>query len=155
MYVYIFRDSAIIAADGRIIHTEDIYSRFNNSNCPALLGKPKFFIVQACRGEETDRSNMMDYQEDELMHESGGNGNELKVKRAKRRWDACDQDSIPITMEPLDQCRPTWEDMIIAYSTIPGMYVLSFHKIYFILQFHEIFNICNQSCLHSFHISIS
>jgi len=114
------RDSAIIAADGRIIHTEDIYSRFNNSNCPALLGKPKFFIVQACRGEETDRSNMMDYQEDELMHESGGNGNELKVKRAKRRWDACDQDSIPITMEPLDQCRPTWEDMIIAYSTIPG-----------------------------------
>ena len=88
-----------------------------------MLGKPKFFIVQACRGEETDRSNMMDYQEDELMHESGGNGNELKVKRAKRRWDACDQDSIPITMEPLDQCRPTWEDMIIAYSTIPGMYV--------------------------------
>ena len=132
MYVYIFRDSAIIAADGRIIHTEDIYSRFNNSNCPALLGKPKFFIVQACRGEETDRSNMMDYQEDELMHESGGTGNELKVKRAKRRWDACD-DSIPITMEPLDQCRPTWEDMIIAYSTIPG-------------NFHEIFKKLIQCC---------
>ena len=111
-----FRDSAIIAADGRIIHTEDIYSKFNNSNCPALLGKPKFFVIQACRGEETDRSNMMEYQEDELMHEAS---NELKVKRAKRRWDACD-DSIPITMEPLDQCRPTWEDMIIAYSTIPG-----------------------------------
>ena len=61
---------------------------------------------------------MESYHEDELMHVEGSNS-EVKVKRAKRRWDACD-DSIPITMEPLDQCRPTWEDMIIAYSTIPG-----------------------------------
>ena len=48
------RDSAIFASDGGHIPTEEIYKKFNNENCPALMGKPKFFIIQACRGDETD-----------------------------------------------------------------------------------------------------
>ena len=28
--------------------------RFNNLFCPALKGKPKFFLVQACRGDDVD-----------------------------------------------------------------------------------------------------
>ena len=38
------RESAIITADGTVIATEEIYKRFNNTNCPGLRGKPKFFI---------------------------------------------------------------------------------------------------------------
>ena len=30
------------------------FRRFNNIFCPDLKGKPKFFIVQACRGEAQD-----------------------------------------------------------------------------------------------------
>ena len=41
-------------ADGRSINLERIYEYFNNKNCPDLKGKPKFFIVQACRGELAD-----------------------------------------------------------------------------------------------------
>ena len=31
-----------------------LYRRFNNEYCPSLKGKPKFFIIQACRGDDYD-----------------------------------------------------------------------------------------------------
>jgi len=106
------RESAIITADGTVIATEEIYKRFNNTNCPGLRGKPKFFIVQACRGDDTD-SGMMD--EEELYQDS----DQIKVKFLKRRREGID--SIPMSIcSELDHARPTWEDMCIAYSTIPG-----------------------------------
>ena len=40
---------------------EYIYEFFNNRNCPLLCGKPKFFIVQACRGDRPDQG--VDYSE--------------------------------------------------------------------------------------------
>ncbi|KAG9259642.1 caspase-14-like isoform X1 [Astyanax mexicanus] len=30
---------------------ESIFEKFNNRNCPAMRGKPRLFIVQACRGD--------------------------------------------------------------------------------------------------------
>ena len=50
------------AANGRIISSDcleldleqDILRRFNNLFCPKLKGKPKFFLVQACRGDDVD-----------------------------------------------------------------------------------------------------
>ena len=42
------------AADGQSINMEYIYEFFNNRNCPLLRGKPKFFIVQSCRGDRPD-----------------------------------------------------------------------------------------------------
>ncbi len=40
------RDGHVYTSDGLVIATESIYEKFNNSNCPALKGKPKFFIIQ-------------------------------------------------------------------------------------------------------------
>jgi hypothetical protein len=45
----------VYAADGQSINMEYIYEFFNNRNCPLLRGKPKFFIVQACRGDRPDQ----------------------------------------------------------------------------------------------------
>ncbi len=43
-------DSGLIySTDGREVSTEWVLRRFNNEGCPALKGKPKFFILQACR----------------------------------------------------------------------------------------------------------
>jgi caspase 2 len=39
----------IFAKDGRQIPNEWLLRQFNNEGCPALKGKPKFFILQACR----------------------------------------------------------------------------------------------------------
>ena len=59
------RDGQIITSDGRNIETEQIYAEFNNANCPNLRGKPKFFIVQACRGDDTDKVSLD--EQDELF----------------------------------------------------------------------------------------
>ena len=37
---------------GKVVSTEYVLRRFNNDACPALKGKPKFFVLQACRGDE-------------------------------------------------------------------------------------------------------
>lgn len=106
------RDGQVIASDGRVIETEAIYALFNNANCPRLTGKPKFFIVQACRGDDTDKVSLQAL-EDEEMYE------DLNNRKRKRTFGT---DTIPITqyIGELNAARPTWEDMIIAYSTIPG-----------------------------------
>lgn len=45
----------IEGVDGMALHLRnDVYELFSNENCPTLLGKPKVFIVQACRGPYED-----------------------------------------------------------------------------------------------------
>lgn len=43
-------DHALVCADDQMIFTSYITDQFNDDNCPSLRNKPKFFIVQACRG---------------------------------------------------------------------------------------------------------
>ena len=59
----------IITSDGTPVYTEDIYAQFNNVNCPKLKGKPKFFIVQACRGTDTDISELPMEEDSQSFHE--------------------------------------------------------------------------------------
>ena len=42
----------VYASDGQAIKLDDIFKYFSASNCPSLGGKPKVFIVQACRGPQ-------------------------------------------------------------------------------------------------------
>ena len=45
----------LCGSDGKAVVTKDIAALFNASNCPVLLGNPKIFVIQACRGGEEDR----------------------------------------------------------------------------------------------------
>ncbi len=47
----------IYAQDGRKVSAEYLLRKFNNDACPMLKGKPKFFILQACRFVVKDLSN--------------------------------------------------------------------------------------------------
>jgi len=107
------KDGHVYAADGVSIDMEYIYEYFNNKNCPGLQGKPKFFIVQACRGDRPDQG----------VEADTGDGN----KDRKRRRDALDKVQDANDHPNYSRARPTWEDMIIAYSTIPGYASLRDH----------------------------
>ncbi|EDV21519.1 uncharacterized protein TRIADDRAFT_30262, partial [Trichoplax adhaerens] len=42
----------IIAKDRGEIYLQDVYDQFSGHKCPSLVGKPKIFITQACRGND-------------------------------------------------------------------------------------------------------
>ena len=85
--------------------TEDIYKRFNNRNCPALIGKPKVFIIQSCRGSNED-----------YLPTSGF------LSRFSRRNAHSDSDANPFTSARPGSGRgdPCQKDILILESTIPG-----------------------------------
>lgn len=108
------KDGVVYAADGQSINMEYIYEFFNNRNCPLLRGKPKFFIVQACRGDRPDQGVDTEGTESYTLTQQ-----KLGSQSKRRR---CQVDGVYSSSEAGDvaRARPTWEDMIIAYSTIPG-----------------------------------
>ncbi|VDM32914.1 unnamed protein product [Hydatigera taeniaeformis] len=91
----------IYTADGKLFAINDILEGFTNRSFPALAGKPKFILFQACRGEEKDR------------------GYTFNPDNAS---------FIPSPLESVDagihrtlwKCLPYMSDYIIAYSTLPG-----------------------------------
>eukprot|EP00096_Caligus_rogercresseyi_P003660 TRINITY_DN1702_c0_g1_i1.p1 TRINITY_DN1702_c0_g1~~TRINITY_DN1702_c0_g1_i1.p1 ORF type:complete len:370 (+),score=116.41 TRINITY_DN1702_c0_g1_i1:336-1445(+) len=110
------RNGMIITHEGAKVDTEWIYSQFNNQRCPLLRGKPKFFIIQACRGDETDKV-IMQGQKNKLESFS-------PASRKRRPPTSVDTDTqfgaTASFAEDIGRARPTWEDIVIAYSTIPG-----------------------------------
>ncbi|KAL1425672.1 hypothetical protein MTO96_018966 [Rhipicephalus appendiculatus] len=96
------KQDTIRGADGAELHlADDVYTLFNNENCPALHGKPKLFFIQACRGDKEDNA-------------TGNTG-----------YETADAEPIrPEEPEPSlssrGECMATWSDMYIAYATIRG-----------------------------------
>ena len=124
----------VYAADGQSINMEYIYEFFNNRNCPLLRGKPKFFIVQSCRGDRPDAG--VDNTE-----ETDGACSPSKHVTKKRRNESLDAIANHADAGDVSKARPTWEDMIIAYSTIPGYASLRDHDkgTWFIQSLVEVF----------------
>jgi len=125
------KDGVVYASDGQSINMEYIYEFFNNRNCPSLRGKPKFFIVQACRGDRPDQG--VEGEEGEEQTQSH--------QPKKRRAEALDAIAGVHDIGDICRARPTWEDMIIAYSTIPGYASLRDHDrgTWFVQSLVEVF----------------
>ncbi|XP_051827971.1 caspase-14 [Antechinus flavipes] len=60
-------EGILLGVDGKTIMLEELFSMLTNKNSLALRGKPKVFIVQACRGEQKDPGEVV------RPAESGGN----------------------------------------------------------------------------------
>ena len=93
----------IYASDGREVSTEYLLRRFNNDSCQPLKGKPKFFVFQACRGDDVDYGTIP----------------ELERTDSQVCIDQHDAKSFskPVTTIAKD---PSWEDMVILFATVPG-----------------------------------
>eukprot|EP00090_Calanus_glacialis_P014030 TRINITY_DN22662_c0_g1_i2.p1 TRINITY_DN22662_c0_g1~~TRINITY_DN22662_c0_g1_i2.p1 ORF type:complete len:378 (-),score=117.05 TRINITY_DN22662_c0_g1_i2:158-1291(-) len=130
------KDGVVYAADGQSINMEYIYEFFNNRNCPLLRGKPKFFIVQACRGDRPDQG--VDSSEPSTAPPSP---EKTLSQSKKRRAEALDAIACTPDASDIARARPTWEDMIIAYSTIPGYASLRDHEkgTWFVQSLVEVF----------------
>jgi len=94
------RHGLVAAADGREIETEWVLRQFNNEGCPQLRGKPKFFILQSCRGDEADFGVMP------------------KVNFP----DSGVQSDARVVCQPpgAGYKEVSWEDILVAYATLPG-----------------------------------
>ena len=90
----------IFGHDGKV-ELVDIFQKFDGNHCPTLIGKPKLFIIQACRGRQFDI------------------GEDIVV--ARDVIDAKLEDETDIIMDETIRI-PNEADFLIAQSTVPGFY---------------------------------
>ena len=84
------REGVVCTTDHRMVQIDWILKQFNNDECPRLRGKPKLFVFQACRGDDSDYG--VSTTASDSQRSSGG----------------------------MEMKENSWSDMVIAYSTIPG-----------------------------------
>ena len=106
----------LYGTSGQGIMIQEVIETFSGRRCPALIGKPKIFIIQACRGTRHNQVVWLNDTND----------------------DECDMtDSHPTV-------HPNISDYLVAHSTIPGHVSFRNNKIgsIFISTLVEIFKRC-------------
>lgn len=95
-------DGKIYSADGELLVNE-LWEYFIGNNCPSLIGKPKLFFVQACRGSMTDPGTL------------------FKPKIKALSLTLTDQVDAKEFQEEF-YVIPTLADLLVMYSTAEGYY---------------------------------
>jgi len=126
-------NGTIICTNGEKLEVESVLNKFNNQAAPSLRGKPKFFLIQSCRGLDIDEGIETD-SPPPLQHRSlsaGENMADLQGGQPKSNSPQLTANVFPptsrnknITSAALQRLNlprsPSFEDMIVSYATIPG-----------------------------------
>lgn len=91
-------EDGVVYGTDRAVEMHELSKYFKGSSCPSLIGKPKIFIIQACRGFQTDP------------------GVNVNVADALRQGGDHHSLEIPDIKLPMEV------DFLFAYSTVPGYY---------------------------------
>ena len=118
----------VFSTDGREVSTEWVLRKFNNEGCPALKGKPKFVLLQACRGDEPDYGFVprLDTPVDDGSTATDAKVSEqIFLNKMKFRYGVHGKtffilQGVAPAKRQFQAKDPTWEDMLIAYATVPG-----------------------------------
>ncbi|CAI9722935.1 caspasecaspase-3-like [Octopus vulgaris] len=86
-------DNQIFGTDGKV-SLDTLVEMLLPDRCPSLIGKPKLFFIQACRGTKLDSGV--------IMHDAAAFRDEYQN----------------VTSHKV----PVWADVLLAYSTVPGFY---------------------------------
>ncbi|KAK7080778.1 hypothetical protein SK128_011667 [Halocaridina rubra] len=90
------------------VYTTELWRNFTPENCPTLVGKPKMFFIQACRGTGSDKGV-------KLKNDFG-----LKVET----------DAVSTTKKKEDLALPICPDMLMMWASYPGTYAFnSYHGV--------------------------
>ncbi|CAI8040687.1 Caspase-3 [Geodia barretti] len=106
----------LYSTDGDLVPIEELTKCFDGVNCPSLIGKPKVFIVQACRGGK------FDYGVDSESTDGGDTAADDNEQSSQfdrvieKALDADETDGGGYSREAL----PTEADFVLAYATVPG-----------------------------------
>ena len=106
-------EGQIYGVDGVLVSIPDLLALFNGYAAPDLIGKPKMFFIQACRGSDFDQG---------VEVTDGGYTSTKEVPVPKAKIAAVLQAHLPDTVEPEPEPEslPAEADMLVAYSTVPG-----------------------------------
>lgn len=96
-------DGRIYAADG-VFLVQNLWEYFIGNKCESLIGKPKLFFIQACRGSMTDPGIIM------------------KPKAKARLTSLPDQVDAKAVKDEDHFVIPTLADLLVMYSTAEGFY---------------------------------
>ena len=96
-------EGKIYGSCGNLTPTQDLINLFNGESAPSLVGKPKLFFLQACRGDN------FDYGKDEP---DGPPSADPILQTGLGKGD----DETDARMSAL----PVEADMLVAYATVPG-----------------------------------
>ncbi|XP_071105117.1 caspase-3-like [Haliotis cracherodii] len=126
--VSVERDT-ILGSQGAV-YTEELVGMFSDQNCPSLAGKPRLFLLQACRGinldDGVDLSRDLDVVDAVQILEP-----EYTVSPTPCFKDFCIVYATPPDMSVLQLClslnpstpsTPCFKDFCIVYATPPGFF---------------------------------
>lgn len=116
-------EGQLYGTDEELIPVDMVFKPFNGYNCPTLVGKPKVFLMQACRGgvfdygvEATD-SPFDQAQEEGASKEQEPSLEEMKkaaeemYRQQQKEFEATDGQAVVL---------PAEADFAVVFATVPG-----------------------------------
>ncbi|XP_064642498.1 cell death protein 3-like isoform X2 [Lineus longissimus] len=98
----------VYGVDDELVPLDSLVQLFEGEHCPALVNKPKMFIIQACRGKKKDAGFAGFDATDSVPP--------VDMEKTISDFQRMSIDDVAVLKQKL----PTLTDTLIAYSTIPG-----------------------------------